>query len=36
MQNKELESFSIIETNIENLYFFDQAVTDFIFFLIPT
>lgn len=31
MQNKELESFSIIETNIENLYFFDQAVTDFIF-----
>lgn len=32
MRNKELESFSIIETNIENLYFFDQAVTDFIFF----
>lgn len=32
MRNKELESFSIIETNTENLYFFDQVVTDFFFF----
>ena len=31
-----MESFSVIETNIENIYFFDLVVKDSIFFFIPT